>query len=572
MRLDALTIELRPRSSWEAMELGGALVRRHAAAVWAPWLLFTLPVFALLNLAAWSIGRVELALLAMWWLRPVFDRIPIYVLSRAVFGATPTVRETLTAQLHWGWRTMFGHLTWRRLSPFRAGMLPIDLLEGADDRLRQERRRVIGEGISGHAVQLTAACSAFVLIVELSILMLVLLFVPNEQLPDFGRSLWRLVSADMPQWLMLVVNIVDYLAVSLIEPLFVAGGFGLYLNRRTQLEAWDVEIAFRRLRRRLESASTALLGAVLLPLTLLLATTGDVHAQARTEPQAVSEFASEADADPTASDRAVSDAVDGETAAGDTTMDTADGTTADGAAVEGATDEGATADGATDDAEEDTGPPHVSDLFGDDTVDTRAFDDATRRAYADERLRPKRTDWTWESTSESDEAPWLVQVIAQIVAFFLKHALVIALLVALVFLLVTLGRWLPWLKGVHVPRAAAPSPVDSVPIPRDEPLPPDIVGTARALWREGQPRRALALVYRAAVVAMTARLKTHLPPGATEAECLRLSRRLSDPDERGAFQRMVLMWQYAAYGQRLPEEADFDGMLAELAARFGWSS
>ena len=30
----------------------------------------------------------------------------------------------------------------------------------------------------------------------------------------------------------------------------VAGGFGLYLNRRTELEAWDIEITFRRMARR----------------------------------------------------------------------------------------------------------------------------------------------------------------------------------------------------------------------------------------------------------------------------------------------------------------------------------
>jgi hypothetical protein len=37
------------------------------------------------------------------------------------------------------------------------------------------------------------------------------------------------------------------LAVSIVEPLYVASGFALYLNRRTQLEAWDVELQLRRL-------------------------------------------------------------------------------------------------------------------------------------------------------------------------------------------------------------------------------------------------------------------------------------------------------------------------------------
>ena len=86
MRLDQVSVELRPRSPWEAMELGNALVRRHARAIWRPWAIATLPVFALLNAAAWAIDALWLAALAMWWLLPLFDRIVLFVLSRAVFG------------------------------------------------------------------------------------------------------------------------------------------------------------------------------------------------------------------------------------------------------------------------------------------------------------------------------------------------------------------------------------------------------------------------------------------------------------------------------------------------------
>ena len=53
MRPEDLDVALRPRSPWEAMELGTALLRRHAGAIWRPWLLATLPVLALLNALAW---------------------------------------------------------------------------------------------------------------------------------------------------------------------------------------------------------------------------------------------------------------------------------------------------------------------------------------------------------------------------------------------------------------------------------------------------------------------------------------------------------------------------------------
>ena len=36
-------------------------------------------------------------------------------------------------------------------------------------------------------------------------------------------------------------------AVLVLEPFYVAAGFGLYLNRRTMLEGWDIEVALRRI-------------------------------------------------------------------------------------------------------------------------------------------------------------------------------------------------------------------------------------------------------------------------------------------------------------------------------------
>ena len=34
--------------------------------------------------------------------------------------------------------------------------------------------------------------------------------------------------------------------VALLEPFYVGAGFAMYLNRRVQLEAWDIEQEFRR--------------------------------------------------------------------------------------------------------------------------------------------------------------------------------------------------------------------------------------------------------------------------------------------------------------------------------------
>ena len=62
-----------------------------------------------------------------------------------------------------------------------------------------------------------------------------------------------------------------------------------------------------------------------------------------------------------------------------------------------------------------------------------------------------------------------------------------------------------------------------------------------------------------------------LVPGATEAECLRAARALQDNEDRDAFNAVVRTWQYAAYADRLPEEATFEAQLARMAERFGWA-
>ena len=63
-----------------------------------------------------------------------------------------------------------------------------------------------------------------------------------------------------------LANLGLWLALGLIAPFQMGAGFGLYLNRRTRLEAWDLEIAFRRLRARIAPGVASL--AAVSPLAL----------------------------------------------------------------------------------------------------------------------------------------------------------------------------------------------------------------------------------------------------------------------------------------------------------------
>ena len=44
----------------------------------------------------------------------------------------------------------------------------------------------------------------------------------------------------------LVGSIAYVVVVLFLEPFYVAAGFAMYLNRRAELEAWDIEQEFRR--------------------------------------------------------------------------------------------------------------------------------------------------------------------------------------------------------------------------------------------------------------------------------------------------------------------------------------
>lgn len=547
MRVDSVQVELRPRSAWEAMELGNALVRRHARAIWGPSLLLGLPLFVVLNALGWALDQLWLAALALWWLLPVFDRAPLFVLSRAVFGAAPGFRATWAAQLGWGWRPLLAHLTWRRFSPWRAVTLPVDLLEGLAGPALAQRRRLLADGIGGHALLLTVICQLFVLTLLLSLGLLVLMFVPTELLSESARAMWALVSEQPPRWVQVLGNLALWLALGLVEPFYVGAGFGLYLNRRTQLEAWDLEIAFRRLRARLAPAAT--FGVGLLLAGLFLAPVAATHAQ---------ESASGAEAA-----RGIEPAGSGpqqprqdSTAPSDARPD----------------DDGQQASGQQQD---DAQVPTLPEVFG-PVVDDPAFARAIERAYADPLLdntravtRWQRKDWA-EDARRSDPNAGVLAAIARFFALVAEYGLWILLAILIGVLAATVRRWWPWMRDTLRPMRA-PSEIvieDATPLP--EALPEDLVAAVRRLWEQGRHRRALALLYRASVEAMAVRAGVTLAPGATEAQCLRVARRMPEAEDRDAFAEVVRVWERAAYGQRMPDDAGLEALLARLAPRFGW--
>ncbi|MDZ4814110.1 MAG: DUF4129 domain-containing protein [Pseudomonadota bacterium] len=551
MRLEGITIALRPRSPWEAADLGVALVRQHAARIYSAWVLVTLPACVLLSLLGALIDQVWLGGLLLWWLKPVFDRIPLFVLSRAVFGATPTLRETLRAQGNWGWRA-WRWLHWRRLHPGRALLLPVDLLEGLSGSVRRERCRVLARATGSPSLLIWVIGWHVDMMLYFSLILLGLMFVPIEFLPDSAKAVWETMFQSPPLWVQGLNNLLYWLAMSIMEPFYVGAGFGLYLNRRTLLEAWDIELAFRRLATRLRQVSVLLLVCA----GLLITVTPALRAQT-----IVAVAVSSADNAQRSMAVANVRAAEQEKAESSPRQELIE--SAEGMETESDLDEKGNAPISA-------LPEVFSKQYRDDGA---AFEKSVGTAYQDKDLNPKATVQTWERRvpevpGKPSSTPEWLQGLARIIAFLGENGLWILVGLLLVVLIRNANRWLPWFSDRFV-RGRALDPIEVHDIAVAEPLPDDLPAAVQALWRSGQQRAALALFYRAAVQRLIDALGTPLPPGATESECMRQAHRLRDREGNrekefaGLFARIVRSWQGIAYAQRTPSTEDINGLLSE---------
>jgi len=294
---EEVTAVLRPRNQWEAIDLGFGMARSWWKPLWRAWLVCCLP----LQVAIWVAcsHNPVLALCLLWWIKPLLDRVPLLVLSRALFGATPTTREVVRA-LPRLWRAHPSALLWYRLDPARSLQLPVWQLEGLRGRARAARSRVLHRTVENPAVWLTLGCLCIQLAFFIGILSIAWLGAPEVPQLRVDVLLDGLDKGHAPAWSVALIAACQLIAVGVIEPLYVAGGFALYINRRNQLEGWDIEVAFRRLRRRLEARQrprrtlgplAGLLLALLLaaPSAFALAPGPDPHLPAASDPQVVIE-------------------------------------------------------------------------------------------------------------------------------------------------------------------------------------------------------------------------------------------------------------------------------------------
>jgi len=281
MDLEHLSVTLRQRNPWEAIDLGFAMVREWWRDLYGVWLAVVIPLAAL----ACLLLPPQWAAALLWWLKPALDRIVLHVISSAVFGSRPGWRATLRAFPRYAWNGLIGSLLWRRFSLTRSFTLPVRQLENARGAAARARIAQLRRRVGSHASWLTIVCLHFESVVLLSLIGLYVLLMPgaSESLSS-SFSWYQHLDNDRQAYIGVGLWLT---AIALVEPLYVAAGFALYLNRRTVLEGWDLEVQLRR--QSLQSGPGALSEnmqpAAILSLVLALATawvcsTDAAHAQA----------------------------------------------------------------------------------------------------------------------------------------------------------------------------------------------------------------------------------------------------------------------------------------------------
>ncbi len=503
MRLEDLTLDLRPRPHWQAAELGFALLRPHAATIYQAWWAIWGPlVLASLVLATLFPSLAALCPFIPWFFRPLVERVVILILSRAVFGEHITASEAVRqwpSQLKGGW---FRVLTWwRLLVPGRAVYQAIWQLEGASGRTVRERIRLIGkDGVSNVAFWLGMLFVHFEMILELGILALIGTFISNTPVVNPAALVSQFFENSGFETFMNTYSLLAYgLVAGLTGPLYTACGFTLYLNRRAGLEGWDIEIAFRKMANRLSRLRHTAVSVLL--AGLLACGLFSLPDQATAKPLCEApEWVTKHDTDR----------------------------------------------GPAQDAQQQRWRQKVASV------------------YEGDELREYECESTWVSKKESAQIKLVEPLQFQGLAYGLQWVLIALLIGCVLWLLYRYRGQIATALDTLRPLPPPPSQVAGLDV-RPESLPTDIVGASQALWDQGLQREALALLYRASLSRFGHHYRLPLFSGSTEGDCLNraaeATRRATLSSIQIAwFERMTHIWQAQAYAHVPPTAEQFQAL------------
>ena len=518
MNLSRINIVARQRTPWEALDLGIILARKWYRPLMLGWLLPSAFIFIVVSAIFYE--SLWIGITVTWWLKPIWDRVPLYMASRALFGEEVSLKDALRAFSGLSIKEWFSWLTWRRLSTTRSFDMPVTILEGLKGSERRKRLNTLHIQSSSAATWLTIICVHIEMALMFGAVGLFFLFIPEE----FDVNLFEVMASE--EYLAtLIYNIIAFIAMALVAPFYTMAGFALYISRRISLEGWDIEIRFRHLASRQSDDSVAndrghkiranragvlqmVAIALLVPTVLLISP--DSHAR-EVSKEAVEKV------DISSEGKAARQDID--------------------AVLNG------------------------GDFNQKETLKKWRFKNSKEMADSDEApdwlirfiefLEGLRSDDA--DSNKNEQGNGLALLIAKGLEFILWVA-GISLLLFLIYyyreyiLGLASGLKMPEKKVINKPVVLFGLDV------RKESIPDDVTEKVLQKWREGMTREALGLLYRATLSQLIHKYSFEFMDSATEMECANIVNGSDEAELKNYFQGLTRIWQRMAYGHQAPDE------------------
>ncbi|MDH5324683.1 MAG: DUF4129 domain-containing protein [Gammaproteobacteria bacterium] len=526
MDLSRIGIIARERNAWEALDLGVLLARKQYRALVLAWLLPSLPVFVLLTVLFYD--SLWIGITITWWLKPIWDRVPLYMASRSLFGETVTVPAALRAMWSFAWKDSLAWLTWRRFSFSRSFDMPVTLLEGLKGTPRRQRLRVLHIESSNAATWLTAVCIHLEAALLLGAVGMIYMFIPEEV--DFN---WLGFIESEEQFVELLANSLSYTAMVLIAPFYTLSGFSLYISRRISLEGWDIEIRFRHLAARqlpfgqsgsgqsspVETSNKSAVGSVaqlilLLFLGLMCFPAAEGYAQ---EQQATPVEPAKFVLTPAAQR-----------------------------------------------SQEDIEQVLKGKDFNQEITETHWRFKNSKDLQESDQIPEWLINFIeflekYQSESKPDDEKSNISGLAILLAKMLEILLWVGVVVLVVFLVYHYRDYIKSLaKGMRPsrkPKVQPPEILFGLDV-RKESLPENVPDKVLSIWQSGAAREALGLLYRATLSRLIHQYHIEFNESHTEKECADIVHQSALQELDVYMQKLTRIWQRLAYGHRMPEESD----------------
>ena len=506
---------LRRRSVWEAID-SGVLLWRNNFVYFIPF--FAIPVWiAACGLRLLPADYRPLSYLVLWWLKPLFDRLILHVVSQRFFGSAITggyreLRQGLWTNLA---RGLLGDLLWRRFSPGRAARLPVRVLERLGGKQFKQRKNTLAAG----GLNFCSFISFLGLMTEAMLLAGEIIFILIMTQMFFPSALtYMRDNLETVEHFIFIAFCINYI---LAESFYICMGFGLYVNSRVEVEGWDLQILFQKFAAPASVPVSKVIPIACFFLALLLgpASTALYAGQDESSPPVMEEVLVQPE------------------------------------------ETGESAD------EDESGEPieYFPEGFpyADDEALEKLDEILSSEDFGSERegwgVRFKQSE-KFSDIPDIKLAPWM-EKIRQLFSFLLRFLVILAIAAfvgfALYWFLKTYGKLFrrKGRFGSRRKRMGYAGPL----LPSESPE--VLFNRAEDLFKQGKFREAWAACLSACMGAYVRYHSLSFPGDATEYGCLDMVRRVL-PDEDKGFGDLVQNWILFAYGGRPPLEGAFEKVLA----------